>query len=123
MNTSKALITVNHIEPERWALPLVDADWYVFCRALYKGIEGEDWEEMYDPYKEMSRAVGVRKRLGGAEGKSLVGHESSQRQEGRSSMIRLAKRTFRKETKRDWSCGKNISQGSNCCAGQSIKVG
>ena len=30
---------------------LVDADWYAFCQALYKGIEGEDWEEMYESYK------------------------------------------------------------------------
>ena len=31
VNTSKALIDVNHIEPERWGPPLVDADWYAFC--------------------------------------------------------------------------------------------
>ena len=61
VNTSKALINVNHIELERWGPPLVDTDWYAFCQALYKGIEGEDWEEMYDSNKEMSRAVGVRK--------------------------------------------------------------
>ena len=61
VNTSKALINVNHIEPERWGPPLVDADWYAFCQALYKGIEGEDWEDMYESYKEMSGAVGVRK--------------------------------------------------------------
>ena len=41
--------------------PLVDADWYAFCQALYKGIEGEEWAEMYESYKEMSRAVGVKK--------------------------------------------------------------
>ena len=40
--TSKALLIVNHIEPERWCPPLVDADWYAFCQALHKGIEGED---------------------------------------------------------------------------------
>ena len=38
--------------------PLVDYDWYAFCQALYKGTEGEDWEEMYDSYKERSRAAG-----------------------------------------------------------------
>ena len=37
VNTSKALINVNHIQPERWGPPLVDADWYAFCHALYKG--------------------------------------------------------------------------------------
>ena len=44
VRTSKALINVDHIGPERWSAPLVDADWYAFCQALYKGIEGEDWE-------------------------------------------------------------------------------
>ena len=58
MSTSKALIDVNHIEPERWSPPLVDADWYAFCHALYKGIEGEDGEEM------MSKALGVKKSQG-----------------------------------------------------------
>ena len=43
------------------AFPLVDADRCAFCQALYKGIEGEDWEDMYDSYKIMNRAVGVRK--------------------------------------------------------------
>ena len=55
----KALINVDDIEPERWSPPLVDADWHAFCQALYKGIEGEDWEELYECYKEMSGSVGV----------------------------------------------------------------
>ena len=50
VNTSKALINVNHIEPERWGPLLVHADWYAFCQALYKGIEGKDWEDMYGSY-------------------------------------------------------------------------
>ena len=45
-------------EKERWGLLLVDCDWYAFCQALYKGIEGEHWGELYDAYTEMSRAVG-----------------------------------------------------------------
>ena len=61
VDTSKAYIDVNHIEPERWSPPLVDADWYAFCQALFKGIEGGDWEEMYDSYKAMSKAFGVKK--------------------------------------------------------------
>ena len=39
---------------------LVDTDWHAFCQALFQGIEGEDWVELYDSYKEMSRAVGLR---------------------------------------------------------------
>ena len=41
---------------------LVDADWYAFCQALYKGIEGNDWEDMCDSYKVMSKAMGVKKK-------------------------------------------------------------
>ena len=33
----------------------------VLFEALYKGIEGEYLEEMYFTYKEISRAVGVKK--------------------------------------------------------------
>ena len=49
-------------------------------QALYKGIEGKDWEEMYDSNKMMSKTVGVKKPQ---EAPSLVGHERSQRQKGR----------------------------------------
>ena len=61
MNASKALINVDHIEPGRWGPPVVDADWCAFCQTLFKGIEGKDWEDMYDSHKVMSRAVGVKK--------------------------------------------------------------
>ena len=46
VETSKALVNVDHIEQERWSPSLVDADWYAFCQALYKGIEGEDMREL-----------------------------------------------------------------------------
>ena len=61
VGTLKAYVNVDHIEKERWSPPLLDYDWCAFCQALYEGIEGEDGEEMYCSYKEMSRAVGVRK--------------------------------------------------------------
>ena len=71
VGTSKALINVDHIEQERWCPPLVDADWYAFCQALYKGIEGKDWEEIYESYREMSRAVGAKKPQEDQKAKAL----------------------------------------------------
>ena len=62
VNTWKALIDVKHIKLERWGPLLVDADWYAFFQALYKGTEGKDWKEMYDSYKEMSEALGFKSR-------------------------------------------------------------
>ena len=35
------------------------------------GIEGEDWEELYDDHKEMSRTVGVRKPQEAQKAKAL----------------------------------------------------
>ena len=64
MSTLKTYINVNHIAEERWGLTLVDEgedDKYAFCLALYRGIEGEDWSEMYEAYKEMSRDACVKK--------------------------------------------------------------
>ena len=58
VKTLKAFIDVKHIKPERWCPLLVDADWYAFCQALYKGIEGKYWEEMCAP---VSKAAGVKR--------------------------------------------------------------
>ena len=33
----EALINVDHFEPKRWGPHLVDADWFAFSQALYKG--------------------------------------------------------------------------------------
>ena len=52
-------------------LSLVDYDSYAFCQALYKGIEGEGWGELYDAYKETSRAVGVKKPQEAQKAKAL----------------------------------------------------
>ena len=43
-----------------------------------KGIEGEDWEDLYDEYKEMSRTVGVRKPQEAQKAKSPLENEGSQ---------------------------------------------
>ena len=45
----------------------VNDDWYAFCQALFQGIEGEDWGDMNEAYKEMSRAVGGEEATGGPE--------------------------------------------------------
>ena len=61
VGTWKSCINVDHIAKGRWGLLLVDADWHAFCQALHKGIDGEDCGELFDAYKDMSRAVGVKK--------------------------------------------------------------
>ena len=41
------------------------------CKALFKGIEGKDWEDMYESYKVMSKAVGVKKPQEAQKAKAL----------------------------------------------------
>ena len=50
--TWKSYINVDHIEKERWGPPLVDTDWHAFRTKASRN---------YEAYKEMSRAVGVKK--------------------------------------------------------------
>ena len=57
MGTWKSHINVDHRAKERWGPLLVDADRHAFCQAS----EGEDWRELHDAYKEMTRAVEVKK--------------------------------------------------------------
>ena len=59
--TLQAFINTKDIEFERWRPPLVDADWHSFCEAIYKGIEGKDWEELYCHYRDMSKTTGAKK--------------------------------------------------------------
>ena len=61
VGTQKSCINDDHVAQERWGPPLADADWHAFCQATYKGTEGKDWAELYDCYKEMCRAAGIKK--------------------------------------------------------------
>ena len=59
VGSNKSCINVDRIAQDRWGPPLVDADWLFFCQAFYKSTEGTDWEDLYDHYREMSRAASV----------------------------------------------------------------
>ena len=61
VRSKKSCANVDHIAQDRWRPLLVDADWHAFCQAMYEGIEGRGWEELYDHCKEMSRAARVKK--------------------------------------------------------------
>ena len=69
--TCKSCISFDHIVKERWCNPLVDADWHAFCQALHQIIESEDWEQVYDSYKAMSRAVAIKKPQEAQKAKAL----------------------------------------------------
>ena len=68
VDTLKACINVDHIEEIEWGPPLVDADWHGFCQAIYKGMEGKEWEELYFHCREMSKAAGARNQVEGPQG-------------------------------------------------------
>ena len=58
--TWKSCINVDHIAKGRWSPSLVDLISTLSAK-FFCGIEGEDWEELYDDYQKMSRTVCVRK--------------------------------------------------------------
>ena len=61
VGSHKSCINAGHVAEDRWRPPLVNAEWRAFCQAIYKGIEGSEWEDLYKHSKETSRAAGVRK--------------------------------------------------------------
>ena len=54
-------IDTTHVEDHRWRPPPVDANWHAFCQAIHQGIEGQEWEALYDHYEELHQAVRTRK--------------------------------------------------------------
>ena len=79
---------------------MVDADWYAFCQALYKGIEGEDWEEVYSSYKEISRAVAVKKPQEAQKAKALWKMKAA-KDAGEDYSTPRVKTVSKEETKQD----------------------
>ena len=55
LDTLEACINVVDIEENTRGPPLVDADWHAFCKAIYKGIEGTEWEELYFHHREIEQ--------------------------------------------------------------------
>ena len=49
----------------------MDADCHAFCQAIYKGIDGEDWTEFYEYFKEMRKAARVKKPNENQKAKAL----------------------------------------------------
>ena len=92
-----------------------------FCQAIYKGIEGSEWEELYHHHRDMSKAGGAKKTKRESEGKGAVGYEGSQRQGGMNSVTQPAKKTFGKETDKTGVVGRT-SQRPNHSFGQSFEV-
>ena len=71
VGSKKSCINIDHIAEDRWGPPLFDADLHAFCQAINKGIEGSEWEDLYEHYKEMSKAAGVRKPNESQKAKAL----------------------------------------------------
>ena len=51
----------DHLEEKQMGPPLVDADWHVFCQAIYKGIGGVNWKSCTFT-TQMSKAAGAKKK-------------------------------------------------------------
>ena len=75
---------------------LVGADWRACCQAIYRGIEGSDWMELYDCYTEMSRAAGVKRPNESQKARARWKMKAPNDRE-RISMIQNAKTTFWEE--------------------------
>ena len=69
-DTLKACINVDHIGETCW-----DRLWWTWSGTLFakqlKGIEGSEWEDLYDPYRDMRKAAGSKKSNESQRAKAL----------------------------------------------------
>ena len=80
VGSKKACINVDRTAEDRRGPHFVDADWHAFCHAIFKGIEGSEWRELYDHnYKERSKAAGVQKQNGSHKARGTLEDESGKR--------------------------------------------
>ena len=72
VGTQRAFINTKHIEFKRRRPPLVDADWHACCQAIYREVEGKEWENLYYHYREMSQATGAKRPSESQKAKALL---------------------------------------------------
>ena len=88
---------------------MVDTDWHAFCLATYKGIEGRDWEDFFEPNKDMSGAARVRKPNESQKARALWKMKAAKdRREDFYDPER--KDNIWGRIKRDWMCEKSTSK-------------
>ena len=80
----------------------MDADWYAFCEATYKGMEGKEWEEQYYHYIELNQATGAKKPSESQKAKALWAMKATRNRDEEFFTIWLALIIFH--------CGKNTSK-------------
>ena len=84
VNTFKAYVDVNHMKLERWGLP--GATGMLSARRCTRASKEKIGKKCMTPTRQgakLWRGGREGSRAGGSEGKSFVGHESSQGQKGR----------------------------------------
>ena len=53
----RSCINTAKVEASRLGPPLVDADWHAVCQAIYRGVEGAEWENLFKKFVEMKEVI------------------------------------------------------------------
>ena len=67
MGSLRTFIDTKHIQLESW---------HAFCQAINKGIEGDEWGDLYSHYRELNQAARTKKAEWESKGESPLGDES-----------------------------------------------
>ena len=67
----RSVIDTARVEASRWGPPHVDEDWHAVCQAIHKGVEGAEWESLYDKFVEMNKRVNARHLSGSGRARTL----------------------------------------------------
>ena len=59
------------VKVDRWGPSLVDEEWHAVCQAIYKRVEGAEWENLRYKFVEINMEFNVRHQSGSSRAKTL----------------------------------------------------
>ena len=59
VGVQRMFINTSSVGDRRWS-PLMEEDWHSICQAIFLGIDGQNWEDLYLKYVEMRKELNVK---------------------------------------------------------------
>ena len=53
----RTFIDTVQVEAGRWEPPLADEDWHAICHAIYKGVDGAEWQNLRHKFVDNKKMV------------------------------------------------------------------
>ena len=117
----RTFVNTTNVKDSEWKPTLVNEDWHAVFQAIYKGVNGLEWETMYYKYEKLHEAVNLKKPGDNKEAKALLPLKRVQKKSGR--LQRPEKHTPNREQSPSVTCIMGTTHAKiNGCVGRSFEA-